>query len=309
VNLLRDLDRLPERFQGGAVSIGNFDGVHRGHALLIERLVARAREVGGPAVVFTFDPHSARLLRPDKAPTPLCWTQRKAELLAELGADAVVAYPTDEALLLLEPGEFFQRIVRARLSARAMVEGSNFFFGRGRKGTIDVLRRLCAEARMPLEVVQPVEIDGQSVSSSRVRASVSAGRMDEARRLLTRPYRIRGVAVAGSRRGSGLGFPTANLAEIDTLLPAEGIYAGRGWLETTPYPAAISVGPNPTFDEGALKVEVYLLDYDGGPLYGRTLDVDFLSRLRDIRQFESAEQLVVQMAEDVAQSRRIAQEA
>src|SRR5262245_12288085 len=143
VRLLRTIDPLPDDLRHGAVSIGNFDGVHHGHAKLAERLLAKAREVDGPAIVFTFDPHPVRLLRPESAPPPLTWTDRKAQLLAELGVTAVIAYPTDEALLRLAPEEFFGRIVCDKLAAKAMIEGPNFFFGRGRAGTVETLARLC----------------------------------------------------------------------------------------------------------------------------------------------------------------------
>lgn len=311
MKLLTRLDDLPEDLRGSAVAIGNFDGVHRGHAQIAERLVAMARRIGGPAVVFTFDPHPAWLLRPEQPPAPLCWTERKAELLAELGVDAVLAYPTTTSFLQLEAQEFFDQVVRARLAARGMVEGRSFFFGHNRSGSVEVLGRFCADAGIPLEVVEPVMIGGQPVSSSRVRRLIAEGRIAEANAMLTGPYRIRGLVVRGRGRGRQIGYPTANLERIDTLLPADGIYAGVAWVEArkgdSPQhrPAAISIGPNPTFDEGALKVEVYLLDYQGD-LYGQTLEVDFLAHLRNIRRFASAEELVVQMAQDVQEARRIA---
>jgi riboflavin kinase/FMN adenylyltransferase len=177
VKLIRDPTALPDELRAGAVAIGNFDGVHRGHARIVERVIAKAREVGGPAVVFTFDPHPVRLLRPAAAPPPLTWTDRKAELLAELGVDTTIAYPTDEALLQLTPAEFFQRIVRDSLQARAMVEGTNFYFGHNRSGNVDVLQQLWEAAGIPLEVVEPLFIGGQAVSSSRVRPNKSASRM------------------------------------------------------------------------------------------------------------------------------------
>ncbi len=282
MKLLRDLDGLPETVRHGAVAIGNFDGVHLGHARIIQRLAAQARELGGPAVVFTFDPHPAKLLRPDRAPVPLTWTERKMDLLAELGAEVVIAYPTDAALLQLSPREFFDRIVRRKLEARAMVEGPNFFFGHDRQGNVKLLGEFCREAGIPLVVVDPVVVGGQPVSSSRVRVLVSRGAVDDARRMLTWPYRIRGTVVHGAGRGRDLGFPTANLEGIETLLPAEGIYAGRAYVDGRSWPAAISLGPNPTFDDRRLKAEVHLLDFRG-TLYDRTIEVDFLSRLRDIR--------------------------
>ncbi len=199
MKLIRDLAVLPDSLRSGAVAIGNFDGLHLGHARIADRLIERAREAGGPAVVFTFDPHPVRLLRPDLAPPPLTWTDRKAELLAALGVDAVIAYPTDKALLNLSPQQFFDSIVRKALDARAVVEGSNFYFGHNRSGTIDVLRRLTAEAGIVLDVVEPMIVAGQVVSSSRVRRLVGEGRVAAARALLTEPYRIRGAVVEGAR--------------------------------------------------------------------------------------------------------------
>ena len=289
------------------MSVGNFDGPHLGHVRIIERLLAMARQVQGPAVVFSFDPHPSHILRPDAAPRPLCWTERKAELLAELGVDAMVAYPTDAAFLRLEAREFFDRIICQRLAARALVEGPNFFFGRGRSGNIEVLRQFCAAVGVLLEVVDPVEIDGQVVSSSRVRDLVLAGQLAAARRLLVRPYRIRGRVVRGAGRGAKLGFPTANIAGVDTLLPGCGIYAGRAFAHGAAWPAAISLGPNPTFDEGHVKVEAHLLGYQGW-LYDRTIEVDFLARLRDIKRFDSVADLVAQMERDVSEVRRIVEE-
>ena len=304
MQLFRDLDQLPARFRRGAVSIGNFDGVHRGHARIIGRLAAMARRVQGPAVVFTFDPHPAHLLRPDQAPQPLSWNARKAELLAAAGAEAMIAYPTDREFLRLDAKAFFDRIVRDRLDARGMVEGPNFFFGHDRTGNIGVLEHFCSDAGMMLEIVEPIEVAGAVVSSSRVRALVAAGDVEQARAMLTEPYRIRGRVVRGAGRGAKLGYPTANVGQIDTLLPAEGIYAGRGWVGRKPWPAAIALGPNPTFGETALKVEVHLIGFKGS-LYDQPIEVDFFARLRNIETFESPQQLVAQMESDLATVRSI----
>jgi riboflavin kinase/FMN adenylyltransferase len=304
VKILHSLDDFPPELRGVAVAIGNFDGVHRGHARLVERLIASAKTIGGPAVVFTFDPHPARLLRPEAAPMPIIWTERKIEILAELGADAVVVYPTSREFLELDARQFFDRIVREKLAAKAMVEGPNFYFGHNRSGDVEVLRQFCAEAGLSFEVTDPVEIGGQPVSSSRVRKLIQAGDVAAADELLGRPYRIRGLVVRGAQRGSKLGFPTANVARIDTLLPPDGIYAGRALVERTAYLAAISLGTNPTFDEQSLKVEVFLLDFDGD-LYDRPLQVDFITRLRDTIKFDSAEKLIDQMKADVEQTRKI----
>jgi riboflavin kinase/FMN adenylyltransferase len=299
LKLFRQSSPLPPEFLRGAVAVGNFDGVHRGHAKLIERLLARAREVGGPAVVLTFDPHPVRILRPELAPPPLTWTERKAELLAELGVTAVWSYPTDEALLKLTAEEFFQRIVCDALQARAMVEGPNFQFGRQRQGNVDLLQKLCQASGLALEVVQPVATDGDLVSSSRVRESIQQGDVAAARQMLTRPYRLRGLVTHGAQRGAKIGFPTANLAGIDTLVPPIGVYAGRAFTQQQGiWPAAINIGPNPTFGEGAFKFEAHLPGFSGS-LYGQPLEVEFLARVRETRPFESVAALTQQLAADV----------
>jgi len=308
VKLLRQIDSLPADLRSGAVTIGNFDGVHQGHARIVERTIAQARAVGGKAIVFTFDPHPVRLLRPEKAPPPLTWTDRKAELLAALGVDAMIAYPTDEALLALSAQEFFNQIVRQALDARAMVEGPNFFFGRGRSGNVEVLADLTRQAGIALEIVEPLVAGNDYVSSSRIRQLIAEGNVDEARQLLTAPYRIRGMVVHGAGRGHKLGFGTANLDAIDTLLPGMGVYAGRGIVGQRRFPAAINIGPNPTFGEGALKVEAHLPGWDGSPLYGEVLELDFLSRLREIRRFSGIEELKLQLEKDVAAARQAFQD-
>lgn len=298
MRLFRQATSLPAEFLRGAVAVGNFDGVHRGHAKLIERLLARAKEVSGPAVVLTFDPHPVRILRPELAPPPLTWTERKAELLAELGVTAVWSYPTDETLLKLAAEEFFQRIVCDALQARAMVEGPNFQFGRQRQGNVKLLQELCQAKGLALEVVQPVATDGDLVSSSRVRESIKQGDVATARQLLTRPYRLRGLVTHGAQRGAKIGFPTANLAGIDTLVPPVGVYAGRSFTQQGIWPAAINIGPNPTFGEGAFKFEAHLPGFSGS-LYGQPLEVEFLARVRETRPFDSVAALTQQLAADV----------
>jgi riboflavin kinase / FMN adenylyltransferase len=306
VRVLRSLDEIGADVVHGSVTIGNFDGVHRGHARLVERLLEHAARLGGPAVVFTFDPHPVQLLRPEAAPPPLTWAERKAELLAELGVDAMIAYRTDEHLLALTPREFFDRVICDRLQARAVVEGPNFRFGRGRGGDVNLLDEYCRQAGIELEIVPPKMFDDQYISSSRIRQRICEGDVDAAREMLTRPYRVRGLVTHGARRGSGLGFPTANVEGVDTLLPALGVYAGRAREPRGVWPAAIHLGPNPTFAEASAKFEVHLIGYEG-MLYGQPLEVDFLARLRDIRPFASIGDLKSQLQQDVAASREIAE--
>jgi riboflavin kinase/FMN adenylyltransferase len=300
---------LPPPSRGGALSVGNFDGVHRGHVALLAGLVRQARAVSGPAVVLTFDPHPLALLRPDLNVPLLTTPAQRVGLLEALGADVVLTVRTTPDLLALGPAEFFERVVRRGLDARAVIEGPNFRFGHDRAGDLDLLRRLCDEAGLALDVVPPVLVDDGEVSSTRIRAELGAGAVRTAAGLLGRPYRISGVVGTGQRRGGTIGFPTANLEQVSTVIPADGVYAvrahdphGRAW------PAAANVGPNPTFAEQERKVEVHLIGFSGD-LYGAPLAVDFLDRLRDTRPFSGVAELVAQLHQDVGRAAHIAREA
>ncbi len=308
MKLFRNLNQFPESLRGGALTIGNFDGVHRGHATIINRLKHYADKLSAATIVFTFDPHPVRVLAPERAPVPLTWTDRKADLLAELGVDVVIAYPTDRNLLSLTHQEFFNQIVVDQVGVKAMVEGPNFFFGKDRGGNVDTLAGHCSENNIHLEIMSPVmdnPEDTELISSSRIRKLVTEGDVDAAAGMLTHPYRIRGMVTHGMARGAKIGFPTANLDAIDTLVPAAGVYAGRTWIDGRSHWSAIHIGPNPTFGENVLKVESHILDFEGS-LYGRAIEVDFISRLRDILDFGSREQLQQQLLKDVAETRRIA---
>lgn len=300
MQLYRDLDSLSTEIRDGALTIGNFDGVHLGHAKIAQQVRQRADEVGGPAVVFTFDPHPVRLLRPELAPPPLTWTRRKVELLGQLGIDAVIAYPTTLDLLELSPEQFFEQIIVDKMAAKAMVEGPNFNFGKDRAGDTSTLTRLCEQHGIRLDIVEPFTRTGESeyVSSSRIRKLIAAGDVQTARQMLTQPYRIRGMVTHGAGRGASLGFATANLEAVDTLVPEIGVYAGISYRGQDTFAAAINIGPNPTFGEKARKIEVHLIDYRGS-LYGEPLEVSFLSRLRDVVTFPDVDALKQQLERDI----------
>jgi riboflavin kinase/FMN adenylyltransferase len=307
-------NRGPSRPRGTVVAVGNFDGVHLGHAAIIARLREMAARLSAEAVAVTFDPHPAALVRPGGAPPPLTTVARRAQLLLDLGVDRVLVQPVVPAVVALSAEAFFEDVLRSRLAAAGIVEGVDFRFGRGREGNVAMLARLCAADGLELDVVEPVELAGGIVSSSRVRSLIAAGDVAAARPLLTAAYRVSGRVVEGARRGRSLGFPTANLAGIATLLPAAGVYAATAVIDeadkgaATPpacYPAAVHVGANVTFGETVLTVEAHLVGY-GGDLYGRTLHVDFLQRLRDTCRFPSQEALVARLTADVQQAREVA---
>jgi riboflavin kinase/FMN adenylyltransferase len=294
----------PETCRRGVVTIGNFDGVHRGHQALLAELVGQARTLGGPAVVLTFDPHPLQLLRPAQFQPLLTTVADRAELLQAHGADHVVVLRTSPALLRLSAEEFFDQVVRHHLEARALVEGENFRFGRERQGSVATLSRLCGAAGLGFRVASPVQRHGVLVSSSRVRAALLAGDVAEAAELLGRPFRIRGRVVSGQRRGQTLGFPTANLEQVPTLVPGDGVYAVRVRQADALWPGAANVGPNPTFGEHARKVEVHLIGF-AGDLLGQELAVEFIARLRDTRAFAGPAQLAEQLKLDIDQARRL----
>jgi riboflavin kinase/FMN adenylyltransferase len=291
--------------RNGFVSIGNFDGVHRGHQSMIAVLTRHAKTAGAPSVIFTFDPHPIALLRPGQSPPPLSTTERKIELLAQHGVDGVIVYPTDQPLLQLSPREFFDQIVIDRLDVRGLVEGPNFFFGHDRAGNIETLRDFCREAGKVLEIIPPVAVAGLLVSSSEIRRLIAAGQVRQAAGLLGCPYRISGSVVRGAERGRTIGFPTANLEGIRTVLPCDGVYAGRAKSGTTWYAAGINIGPNPTFADQDRKLEVHFIDY-AGDLYGARVAVEILDRLRDTVRFGSVAQLQTQLQADIDRARALA---
>jgi riboflavin kinase/FMN adenylyltransferase len=294
----------PESCRHGAVAIGNFDGAHRGHASLIAELVPAARRLGGPAVALMFDPHPSVLLRPEKSVPLLTSPAERAEQLHLLGADQVLTLRTTPSLLTLRAVEFFEQVVRQRLAAQAMVEGSDFRFGRGREGTIELLSVLCRQAKLALTIVPPLMFQGSEVSSSRIRECLLQGDIATATRLLGRPYRLHGVVGSGQRRGRTIGFPTANLEQVATVIPGDGVYAVRVLQETgQTWTGALNIGPNPTFAEQERKIEVHLIGFQGD-LYGHSLAVDFITRLRDTRSFAGPAALIEQLRKDIEQARR-----
>ena len=301
---LEDFETVPVKARGAFVAVGNFDGVHQGHAQLLGRLRDRAAQAGVPALALSFDPAPVALLRPDAAPAPLTWVARRLELMRQAGADEVGVFRTGPWLLGLTAREFFDRVILDQLGARGMVEGPTFGFGRDRGGDAALLRSWCESAGVEFEVVRPTDVDGQIVSSTRIRRALAEGEAALAAQLLGRPHRIRGIITHGAGRGAGIGVPTANLDRIDTLIPADGVYAGLSHVEgrAEPIPTACNIGPNPTFGEQIRKVEAHLIDFKGD-LYGQTVELDLIQRLRPTRRFAGLDDLLGQIKLDVEQAR------
>ena len=288
----------------GCVAIGNFDGVHLGHAVMLTELRTLAAEQGTQAVAVTFDPHPITVLRPEFTPPILTTVEDRIELLRAAGADSVIVLPVTKSLLEMTAEQFFQAVILETFHAQGVVEGPNFRFGRDRKGDTAMLQGFCDRASLPCRIVRPVEVNGQLISSSRIRELLCSRALRQAVELLGHPYRMTGVVRRGAGRGATIGFPTANLAEVATLLPAHGVYGGQTMLDGKCYPVAVSIGPNPTFGEHREKVECHI-DGFSGDLYDKVLLVDLLSEIRPLQSFDSIERLVQQIREDVATTRRL----
>lgn len=309
--VFRDPSEVPADFGRSAVAIGKFDGVHAGHRAVIERLKADAAGSGSRAVAVTFDRNPLALLRPEICPENVVSTDRKLELLGELGIDATLLLTFDRELASRSAEDFVEEILVGALHVSTVLVGQDFRFGHRGAGTPELLRELGPTYGFTVDVVDDVYVEGSErrVSSSWVRDLLAEGDVATAAQVLGRPVDVRGEVVHGHKRGRELGFPTANLSEtVDTFVPADGVYAG--WLDDHDtgirYPAAVSVGTNPTFDDVLVRqVEAHVLDEDSLDLYGHDVTVTFTERLRGMVAFEGIDALMDQMAADVVAAREL----
>jgi riboflavin kinase / FMN adenylyltransferase len=295
---------VPESATGGIVTVGNFDGVHRGHQSMLSVVRKHADERSLPTVVVTFDPHPINVLKPEVDLPRLSSVHQRRRLLQRYGADEVVVLPVTADLLNMSPEQFFCAIVRDQLHAVGMVEGPDFHFGRDRAGDTEVLRRLCQENDVELTVISPILTDQDMISSTIIRRLLSEGKLTTAVELLGHPYSLSGNIVKGAGRGNVLGFPTANVAGIEVMLPADGVYAGVTDIAGESYRVAVSIGPNPTFADQSHKVECHVLDFTGN-LYEAVFTVDLLAEIRSLHAFEDAETLKTQIAADIGRCREV----
>lgn len=291
-------------FERSVVTIGNFDGVHLGHRALLREIVRRARDLRAASVVYTFHPHPLKVLNPSFCPPRLTSFEDRAALLAAEAIDALVWARFDREYASQEPEDFARATLAGRLGAAELWVGPDFAFGRGRKGSLDLLRRVGDEAGFALRVLEPFAVDGQVVSSTRIRQAVAEADFRTARRLLGRPYALRGPVVHGAARGRGLGFPTANVLPREECLPPPGVYAAWALVGGRRFPAAVNVGPNPTFGGTEITVEAYLLDF-AGDLYGAELELVFEAAVRGEIAFRHPDDLTLQIHKDVATVRRL----
>jgi len=299
--VIEQIEDLEDDYPSSAVAVGTFDGVHLGHREILGRVVRWARQEGGTAVVFTFARHPLEVVSPSKAPPLITPLSIKQDIIAALGVDLMIAATFTPRLAATLPHDFVKTCLVDRLRARFVCVGYDFTFGNARAGSPEMLRRLGEEHKFGLDVVSAMTVDGQVVSSTLIRGLLAAGNLRQAARYLGRPYAIRGYVERGAERGKGLGYPTANLPATADLLIPDGVYGGQAWVKQGLYKALVNVGRAPTFGGETRRVEVHLLEAEE-ELYGETLTLFFLDRLRDERHFENPSLLRQQIDSDRQQA-------
>ncbi len=297
---------LPPDVTGTVATVGTFDGVHLGHRDVIERLVARSREMGLPSLLVTFDPHPLEIVNPAAAPQLLTLGEEKLEVIAETGVDYMAVVPFTAALATYSAEQFVEIVLRRCFRMQELLIGYDHGFGRERAGNVEVLRELGAAKGFGVEVIPPVaDPAGQSISSTSIRRAIAGGDLRRAVEALGRPYSVSGRVIAGEQRGRGLGFPTINLGPPPRrkVLPPEGVYAVRVQTPRGPRDGMMNLGPRPTFDDAGTSIEAHLFDSDED-LYGSAVRIDFHARLRETRKFSSPAALMEQLGRDEKAARR-----
>lgn len=305
MQFLKGVKSLETPLASSVLTIGSFDGVHRGHQELMAQLLRQARAHQAPAVAFTFNPHPSRVLTPDKPVARLFDFQDQRERLDLLGLDLLIEEDFTPEFSRLGAGEFFESYLWLPLRPKAVVVGHDFSFGADRGGHHEFLRKLCSERGVALQIVSALSVDGRPVSSSRIRESLKSGDVETAQALLGRPYYIKGEVVHGQQRGRLLGVPTANLRPMMEFMPRQGVYVSQTRVGSQQFQSVTNLGVSPTFTEGGapLRLETHLFEF-AGDLYGREIRVELLRFLRDEKKFDSVAALQEQIARDLDEARR-----
>lgn len=304
MKILRSSEAARGRFRGCAVAIGNCDGVHLAHRTLLDRTREIARRIRGPALLYTFWPHPAKVLAPHLAPPLILTSGQKLEVLRSTRLDAVIVERFDRRFSQMSPEAFFAKVILKRLAARALVVGYDFTFGAGRTGNAQLLADLARTHDIAVEIIQPVLHKGMIVSSSQIRRAVGSGDVAVAARLLGRPFQLSGRVVRGTGTGTRMGIQTANLKTENELIPARGVYATGVTIGAGHRAAVTNIGVRPTFGGTALSIETHIPGWRRS-LLGRTLTIDFIARLRDEKKFQTVVALKKQIARDISKARRL----
>jgi len=302
--LITDLTKINKKFDSSIITLGNFDGLHLGHQELIRKIILRAEETGGLSMVVTFRPHPLKILAPEKCPPLISIYEEKIQLLEKLGIDVLVKIPFTLDFSAMEPRDFVKNILVDLLGAKEIFVGYNYRFGKGRKGNIRMLRDLGKELGFIVREIEQVSLNGEVISSTRIRQLLINGEVEYAAKLLGRPYTLCGIVVKGDGRGRGLGFPTANLASRHAIIPSNGVYAVRLFVRDNYYNGIVNIGMRPTFDAKSLAIEVHIFDFDED-IYGEEMTVYFAGKIREERKFSSAEALIGQITKDISAAKTI----
>jgi riboflavin kinase/FMN adenylyltransferase len=306
MKIFRHIDDQNLSVPGSVVTMGNFDGIHLGHQTLIHNAVEESMQLVCPSIVMTFEPHPLKILAPERAPRLILSYQDKMDFLQSLGVEIVIAQHFDLPFANIEAEEFVIRLLVDRLKVTKLWVGRDLRFGRSRKGGVDDLFRLAPSGGFQVGIVEPILLQGVRISSSRVRRLIEEGRVDEVRAMLGRYHFVSGHVVAGHGRGREMGFPTANISSRTEVLPSDGIYATVFEVNQEKWPSVSSIGVNPTFGAGPRTVESFIFDF-AADIYGASVKLSFVKRIREERKFAALRDLVAQMHEDVKTAKAIFQ--
>jgi len=305
MTIIYKLEELEKPLRNPVLTIGNFDGVHKGHLALFGKVKERAESIGGQSAVMTFDPHPAKVMLPENSPLLITPTHQKLKLIEEAGIDVVFCLSFNKEFAAISAQDFVRTILVAKIGVKELVVGYDYAFGYAREGNISLLREMGDRLGFVVHVVEPVRLDQTLVSSTSIRKMVQEGNLSGAKDLLGRDYQICGKVVRGMNRGRKLlGFPTANLELVDELIPKRGVYAVKVLVDDKTYYGLTNIGYNPTFGQGPFSVETHILDFSGD-LLGKTVRVNFIERIRDEKAFETVKDLERQITQDVFRAREL----
>jgi len=305
MSIITDLSELKSPIQNPVLTIGNFDGVHKGHLALFERVKQIAKEINGSSVVMTFDPHPIKVLSNGNGPPVITPTPQKLRLIKEVGIDIILCLPFTKEFANIPAKDFVEKILVEKIGVKYVVVGYDYSFGKNRQGNIEFLKKMAQRYQFKVEVVEPVSINGIIVSSTKIRKLVQEGKLEEAKLLLGRNYQVTGTVISGKNRGARiLGYPTANLKLIDELTPKVGVYAVKVHIDNEVYKGVANIGYNPTFGNGAFSVETHIIGFNRNIL-GKEIIVEFVKRLRDEKKFESPSELAEQIKKDIQEAQKV----
>lgn len=304
MDIIIGIENIHRKFRNPVLTLGNFDGVHLGHQKIFKALKEEAQKIDGEAIVFTFDPHPLQVLDPQRCPPFITPFKKKLMLVEMLGIDVIIVATFDLGIANIVPQTFVRQILVDKIGAKKILVGYNYYFGKDRKGNVEMLIQLGKKFGFEVKVIGALKVNDTPVSSSKIRELIQGGQMGEAAQLLGRNYRLMGKVIWGSGRGKDLGFPTANLEILNGLYPKTGVYAVEVIMGDKTYPGVADVGYNPTFGKNPLSVEVHILDFSAD-IYGEEIQLVFYKRMRDEKAFGNSDSLVRQMKKDVDVARKI----